>query len=179
MVHVYFPWYVLPSYFPAVGWSASWWAVCSRLHLLSCECFLLSSGCSLILVCSCCTATPSPNAQADSHKNYLTAIETTLQAALCLRNFPSQVVERHNKPEVEAQMSKEVILQPLVIARDQDQKCMIEPSINSIRVSIKIKQSDALEKVRSWSPCCLRVRRPLPLPLTRRVVVPRTNGLDY
>jgi len=24
----------------------------------------------------------------------------TLDAALCLRNFPSQTVERHNKPEV-------------------------------------------------------------------------------
>lgn len=32
---------------------------------------------------------------------YLNAVRATLQAALCLENFSSQVVERHNKPEVE------------------------------------------------------------------------------
>lgn len=32
---------------------------------------------------------------------YLSAVRATLQAALCLENFSSQVVERHNKPEVE------------------------------------------------------------------------------
>eukprot|EP00933_Yihiella_yeosuensis_P050815 TRINITY_DN48610_c0_g1_i1.p2 TRINITY_DN48610_c0_g1~~TRINITY_DN48610_c0_g1_i1.p2 ORF type:complete len:177 (+),score=44.40 TRINITY_DN48610_c0_g1_i1:23-532(+) len=84
---------------------------------------------------------------ADSLKNYIGAIEATLQAALCLRNFPSQVVERHNKPEVEANMSKELILNPIVIARDTTQQCLIEPSINSIRVSIRIKQNDSLESV--------------------------------
>jgi len=44
-------------------------------------------------------------------------------------------------------MSKELILQPLVIARDSDQKCMIEASVNAVRVSIRIKQSDALDTV--------------------------------
>lgn len=32
---------------------------------------------------------------------YLNAVRATLQAAVCLENFSSQVVERHNKPEVE------------------------------------------------------------------------------
>ena len=32
---------------------------------------------------------------------YLDAIKETLNAALCLQNFASQIVERHNKPEVE------------------------------------------------------------------------------
>lgn len=44
-------------------------------------------------------------------------------------------------------MSKELLLQPVVITRDTDQQCQIEPSINSVRVSQKIKQSDALEKI--------------------------------
>lgn len=44
-------------------------------------------------------------------------------------------------------MSKELLLQPLVIARDTDQQCLIEPSVNSIRVSLKIKQADELEKI--------------------------------
>ncbi|KDO47849.1 hypothetical protein CISIN_1g0281362mg, partial [Citrus sinensis] len=32
---------------------------------------------------------------------YLACIRNTLDAALCLQNFPCQEVERHNKPEVE------------------------------------------------------------------------------
>ena len=36
-----------------------------------------------------------------AHKPYLDCVSSTLTAALCLRNFPSQLVERHNKPEVE------------------------------------------------------------------------------
>jgi len=79
--------------------------------------------------------------------SYLNAIRHTLDAALCLRNFASQVVERHNKPEVEARMSKEVLLQPVVIARNEGEKCLIEGSINSIRVSILIKQVDEMERV--------------------------------
>jgi len=78
---------------------------------------------------------------------YLKAIKVTLEAALCLRNFASQVVERHNKPEVEARMNKELLLQPVVIARNQSERCLIEGSINSIRVSIKIKQSDEMDAV--------------------------------
>jgi hypothetical protein len=51
---------------------------------------------------------PSPSSLPPSQLNmsnalrpYLNCIRHTLDAALCLRNFPSQVVERHNKPEVE------------------------------------------------------------------------------
>lgn len=39
--------------------------------------------------------------KASAHKPYLDAIRATLQAAFCIENFESQVVERHNKPEVE------------------------------------------------------------------------------
>jgi len=66
---------------------------------------------------------------------------------MCLRNFASQVVERHNKPEIEARMNKELLLTPLVIARNENEQCLIEGSINSIRVSIRIKQSDEMENV--------------------------------
>ena len=34
-------------------------------------------------------------------KPYHDAVRSTLNVATCLRNFPSQNVERHNKPEVE------------------------------------------------------------------------------
>ena len=34
-------------------------------------------------------------------KPYLDTIKATLHAALCVENFASQIVERHNKPEIE------------------------------------------------------------------------------
>lgn len=54
-------------------------------------------------------------------------------------------VERHNKPEVEDRVSKELCLQPLTITRSEKEAVLIEPSINSCRVSLKIKQNDELE----------------------------------
>ncbi|RDB23080.1 Actin-related protein 2/3 complex subunit 4 [Hypsizygus marmoreus] len=87
---------------------------------------------------------------------YLAAVRSTLTAALTLENFSSQVinmlwvltttmftlfqiVERHNKPEVEARGSKEVLLNPLTIFRNENERALVEPSVNSIRLSIKIK----------------------------------------
>lgn len=86
-------------------------------------------------------------AQTSTAAAYLKAIRSTLDAALCVRNFASQVVERHNKPEVEARMSKELLLQPVVVARSEGEKVLIEPSINSVRISVKIKQQDELENI--------------------------------
>lgn len=80
---------------------------------------------------------------------YLSAIRSSLDSALCLRNFPSQTVERHNKPEVELQMSKELLLNPVLICRNEQEKCLIEPSINSTRVSICIKKADEIETILS------------------------------
>ena len=102
---------------------------------------------------------------------YLDAIKETLNAALCLQNFASQIVERHNKPEVEIRCappttsttratrvhlccasacsrgSKELQLNPITICRTEQEKCLIETSINSVRVSIAIKQADEVERI--------------------------------
>jgi len=78
---------------------------------------------------------------------YLAAVRSTLTAALCLENFSSQVVERHNKPEVEARSSPEVVMNPLIISRNDKEKTLIEPSVNSIRISIKVKQADEIERI--------------------------------
>ncbi|ORY87759.1 Arp23 complex lacking the Arp2 subunit [Protomyces lactucae-debilis] len=80
-------------------------------------------------------------------KNYLSAVRSTLTAALCLQNFASQVVERHNYPEVEARLSDEALLNPLIVSRNENEQCLIEPSINSVRVSLKIKQADEIEAI--------------------------------
>lgn len=80
-------------------------------------------------------------------KPYLDAVQHTLTAALCLKNFPSQTVERHNKPEAEVHHSKELLLNPVVVARTEMERCLIEPSINSVRISIKVKQVDEIEEI--------------------------------
>ncbi|KAJ3305808.1 Actin- protein 2/3 complex subunit 4 [Kappamyces sp. JEL0829] len=66
---------------------------------------------------------------------------------MCLENFASQNVERHNKPEVEARFSPETLLTPVVISRNENEQVLIEGSINSLRISIKIKQSDDIERI--------------------------------
>ncbi len=80
-------------------------------------------------------------------KPYLTAVRSTLPAAMCLENFSSQVVERHNKPEIEVKSSKELLLTPVCVARNEKEKVLIEGSINSVRVSIAVKQADEIEKI--------------------------------
>lgn len=78
---------------------------------------------------------------------YLKAVRNTLTAAICVENFSSQVVERHNKPEVEVRTSKELLLTPVVISRNEKEKVLVEGSINSLRISIAIKQADEIEKI--------------------------------
>ena len=80
-------------------------------------------------------------------KAYLDAIKQTLTAVLCLRNFASQKIERHNKPEVEVRFDKELLLNPLIISRNEDERILIEGSINAVRISIKIRQSDEIEEM--------------------------------
>ncbi|KAL1121963.1 hypothetical protein AAG570_003371 [Ranatra chinensis] len=78
---------------------------------------------------------------------YLTAVRNTLNAAMCLDNFSSQDVERHNKPEVEVRTSKELLLTPVLISRNEREKVLIEGSVNSVRVSIAVKQADDIERI--------------------------------
>ncbi|RFU35039.1 hypothetical protein B7463_g1335, partial [Scytalidium lignicola] len=43
--------------------------------------------------------------------------------------------------------SPEVLLNPLTVARNENERVLIEPSINSVRISIKIKQADEIEHI--------------------------------
>jgi len=85
--------------------------------------------------------------KSQSLRPYLLCVRHTLTAALSLTNFASQVSERHNYPEVEAQSSPEVLLNPLTVSRNENEKVLIEPSINSVRISIRIKQADEIESI--------------------------------
>ncbi|XP_054277556.1 actin-related protein 2/3 complex subunit 4 [Macrosteles quadrilineatus] len=78
---------------------------------------------------------------------YLTAVRHSLTAAMCLENFSSQEVERHNKPEVEVRSNKELLLTPIVISRNERERVLIEGSINSVRISIAVKQADEIERI--------------------------------
>ena len=56
-------------------------------------------------------------------------------------------MERQNKPEVEYNLHPELMLPPVRIARSEAEAVLVESSINSCRVSIKVKQADELEQL--------------------------------
>ena len=102
------------------------------------------------MVCLVCSVTAFEAAnpyQSQSLRPYLQCVRSSLTAALSLSNFASQTSERHNVPEIEAASSPEVLLNPLTISRNENEKVLIEPSVNSVRVSIKIKQADEIENI--------------------------------
>ncbi|KAJ1504612.1 Arp complex subunit [Coelomomyces lativittatus] len=43
--------------------------------------------------------------------------------------------------------AKEVLLNPVTISRNEGERIYIEPSINSVRISLKIKQANEVEKL--------------------------------
>ena len=71
--------------------------------------------------------------QSATLKPYLLCVKRTLEAAMCLENFSSQKVERHNKPEIEIRESQELLLNPVIVSRNEKERVLIEPSINSVR----------------------------------------------
>ena len=64
---------------------------------------------------------------AQALETYLNNIRTQLDSALNLRNFPSQQVERHNKPEVEMGKYKELILLPVELTRSNMRNASLSP----------------------------------------------------
>lgn len=83
---------------------------------------------------------------AQTQITHLEQVRKELEAALCFIYFPSQSVERHSKPEIEMPSTQSSIFPPVIVSRStNDTSVLIEPSINSTRISIKIKQADQLE----------------------------------
>ena len=77
--------------------------------------------------------------------SYLKQIRDTLDATFNLRYFPSQLVERQTHPEVEFQDNPKLLMTPLLIAKSEQEKCLVEASVNSVRVSISIKKNQEIE----------------------------------
>ncbi|RNF14531.1 ARP2/3 complex subunit [Trypanosoma cruzi] len=93
---------------------------------------------------------------ATAYLPYYDCIKCTLHAALCIGNYPSCTVERHNKPEVEVAdhlenngegKVQDFLLNPIRIARSEQESCLIEPSINSTRISVSFLKSDAIAEI--------------------------------
>lgn len=40
-----------------------------------------------------------------------------------------------------------MLLTPLTVARNENERVLVEPSVNSVRVSIRIKQADEIENI--------------------------------
>ncbi|CAG8086539.1 unnamed protein product [Penicillium olsonii] len=91
--------------------------------------------------------TPYANRVPKNHDTPPSCVRSSLTAALTISNFASQASERHNTPQVEARDSPELLLNPLHISRNENEKVFIEPSRNSVRVSIRIKQADEIEHI--------------------------------
>jgi len=111
-----------------------------------------------------------------SMRPYLASIERTLQSSLCLQNFASQQVERHNFPEIEAKSTKlcspELLLKPIIISRNENERCLIEASINSVRISIRVKQSDEIEELLARNFMRFLMQRAEDLGILRRKPLP-------
>ena len=73
--------------------------------------------------------------------------------------------------KVEVKTSKELLLEPVTIARSEYEKCLIESSINSVRVSIKFKHADPIEQVLGRKYLGFLMRRAEDFIIMRRVPV--------
>ena len=82
---------------------------------------------------------------AQTVQSYLKSIRDTLDAVLNLRYFPSQLVERQTHPEIEFQDNPKLLMNPLVISRSEQEKTLIEASVNSVRISLCIKKNQEIE----------------------------------
>lgn len=56
---------------------------------------------------------------AADHATYLEDLRRVLRPAFCLHNFPSPLVERHNKPVLEIPCGAELVLPPVVVTRSE------------------------------------------------------------
>ena len=109
---------------------------------------------------------------ATTHTSYYERVRRELNLALCVQNFPCQNVERHNKPEVEFQDSPELVLPPVEVARNDNERVLIERSINSARVSVKVKQADELDEILCRQFMRFLTQRAEAFKVLRRVPVP-------
>uniref|UniRef100_A0A8D2NFX6 Actin-related protein 2/3 complex subunit 4 n=1 Tax=Zonotrichia albicollis TaxID=44394 RepID=A0A8D2NFX6_ZONAL len=83
--------------------------------------------------------------------SFLVGVRFFCRAAMILRNASitslSAMRTLTPAPPSVRRSSKELLLQPVIISRNEKEKVLIEGSINSVRVSIAVKQADEIEKI--------------------------------
>eukprot|EP00792_Barthelona_sp_PAP020_P005287 TRINITY_DN2584_c0_g1_i1.p1 TRINITY_DN2584_c0_g1~~TRINITY_DN2584_c0_g1_i1.p1 ORF type:complete len:168 (+),score=48.60 TRINITY_DN2584_c0_g1_i1:47-550(+) len=82
-----------------------------------------------------------------STNDYLTCVKASLIAAFSIQNHSSIDVDRHNRPEVEISQREELLLNPILIPISNNQKVLIESSVNSTRISVAFSKADDVDQV--------------------------------
>ncbi len=72
-----------------------------------------------------------------SVQQYVDKVASALNAALCLQAYPSPKLERCSAPQIELNDRADLMGRTSKIAR-RDDCCLIEESINSVRVSLRL-----------------------------------------
>jgi actin related protein 2/3 complex, subunit 4 len=92
-----------------------------------------------------------------------------------LKKFGSEKVSGHEKPEIEICTSPDLILEPVIVSRGESESVLIEKSINSVRVSIRIKQVDDVERLLCGKFSRFLMQRADQMGILRRKAIPGYN----
>lgn len=91
------------------------------------------------------------NMEQDSVIHQFYACQTIIQDSIEIQPSTFSLVCYHKLTHpfhsVNDRASKEVLLNPVVISRNDKERVLIETSVNSLRVSIAIKQADEIERI--------------------------------
>lgn len=106
---------------------------------------------------------------------YYKAVRSTLQAAFCLRDLAPRSLAI---PDIECKTNDDLLLQPLVVARTEQERCLIEGSLNSVRISFRFRAHDEMDSIVVSGFCRFLEKRAEDLVVLRRraVKVCRSNG---
>lgn len=98
-----------------------------------------------------------------------------LKKALCLTFVPSPLVERQTHPEIEIPSSPYSLQEPIRISRGPNEEIFIERSINSARISIKLKKIDELDGLLTDMFCRFLMQRAENLDIIRKKPIAVSN----
>ena len=73
-----------------------------------------------------------------SQTPYLEKVRQQLNRSYVLLDTPCQHVDGGNKPEIELQTDKELLLPSFTICKSDKELALFEPSINALRISFKV-----------------------------------------
>lgn len=71
--------------------------------------------------------------------SYFDRIGQQLNRSFVLLDAPCQHVDGGKKPEIELQTDEELFLPAITIRRSEKEYALFEPSINSLRISFKVR----------------------------------------